>query len=234
MKKIYLYTALLLGVLKIISMFTIPIVSSLGISLVYISIIMVYVLYILSFIIIAHAALIIVRARAWNIFRRKKKELTTFQWAGEIKNLDKEMRLLLGCIKVSDDIIDNIGVLKKRIGYYFNNDIKKMKRYKAYLSVVEKDNTPLIIQTFIIAIFSSAFASALVTGKIQDVIEFFMPLKKSGLLEKAVPLDFYYVSGIMFLFILAVVMISFLIIFTDKTRVRMAQKVIDIYIDEEK
>ncbi|MGW5983362.1 hypothetical protein ACWFOP_23665 [Bacillus mycoides] len=234
MKKVYLYTALLLGLLGLISEFIIPIVNSLGISVVYISIIMVYVLYILFFIITAHAALIIVRARAWNIFKKKKKELTTFQWAGEINNLDKEMKILLGCVKVSDDIIDNIGVLKKRIGYYFNNDIKKMKRYKAYLSVVEKDNIPLIIQTFIIAIFSSAFASALVTGKIQDVIEFFMPLEKAGLLGKAIPLEFYYVSGIMFLFLLAVVMISFLIIFTDKTRVRMAQKVIDVYIDEEK
>lgn len=212
----------------------IPIVSLSGIYVVYISLIMFYVLYILFFIIIAHAAIFIIRARIWNIFKRKKKELTTFQWAGEIKNLDKEMKLLLGCIKVSDDIIDNIGVLKKRIGYYFNNDIKKMKRYKAYLSVVEKDNTTLIIQTFIIAIFSSAFASALVTGKIQDVIEFFMPLKEAGVQKEAIPLEFYYVSGIMFLFLLAVVMISFLLIFTDKTKIRMVQKVIDVYIDEEK
>ncbi|MED3541328.1 hypothetical protein ABEX53_10625 [Bacillus toyonensis] len=234
MKKIYLYTAILWGLLKLISVFMISIVSLSGIYVVYISIIMFYVLYILVFINIAHAAIFIIRARIWNIFKRKKKELTTFQWAGEIKNLDKEMKLLLGCVKVSDDIIDNIGVLKKRIGYYFNNDIKKMKRYKAYLSVVEKDNTPLIIQTFIIAIFSSAFASALVTGKIQDVIEFFMPLKEAGVQREAIPLEFYYVSGIMFLFLLAVVMISFLIIFTDKTKIRMVQKVIDVYIDEEK
>ncbi|MFJ1105221.1 hypothetical protein MU858_28395 (plasmid) [Bacillus sp. PGP15] len=234
MKKIYLYTAILWGLLKLIRVFMIPIVSLSGIYVVYISLIMFYVLYILFFIIIAHAAIFIIRARIWNIFKRKKKELTTFQWAGEIKNLDKEMKLLLGCIKVSDDIIDNIGVLKKRIGYYFNNDIKKMKRYKAYLSVVEKDNTTLIIQTFIIAIFSSAFASALVTGKIQDVIEFFMPLKEAGVQKEAIPLEFYYVSGIMFLFLLAVVMISFLLIFTDKTKIRMVQKVIDVYIDEEK
>ncbi|PER60202.1 hypothetical protein CN503_25780 [Bacillus cereus] len=234
MKKIYLYTAILWGLLKLIRVFMIPIISLSGIYVVYISLIMFYALYILFFIIIAHAAIFIIRARIWNIFKRKKKELTTFQWAGEIKNLDKEMKLLLGCIKVSDDIIDNIGVLKKRIGYYFNNDIKKMKRYKAYLSVVEKDNTTLIIQTFIIAIFSSAFASALVTGKIQDVIEFFMPLKEAGVQKEAIPLEFYYVSGIMFLFLLAVVMISFLLIFTDKTKIRMVQKVIDVYIDEEK
>lgn len=234
MKKIYLYTAILWGLLKLIRVFMIPIVSLSGIYVVYISLIMFYVLYILFFIIIAHAAIFIIRAKIWNIFKRKKKELTIFQWAGEIKNLDKEMNLLLGCIKVSDDIIDNIGVMKKRIGYYFNNDIKKMKRYKAYLSVVEKDNTTLIIQTFIIAIFSSAFASALVTGKIQDVIEFFMPLKEAGIQKEAIPLEFYYVSGIMFLFLLAVVMISFLIIFTDKTKIRMVQKVIDVYIDEEK
>lgn len=234
MKKIYLYTAILWGLLKLIRVFMIPIISLSGIYVVYISLIMFYALYILFFINIAHAAIFIIRARIWNIFKRKKKELTTFQWAGEIKNLDKEMKLLLGCIKVSDDIIDNIGVLKKRIGYYFNNDIKKMKRYKAYLSVVEKDNTTLIIQTFIIAIFSSAFASALVTGKIQDVIEFFMPLKEAGVQKEAIPLEFYYVSGIMFLFLLAVVMISFLLIFTDKTKIRMVQKVIDVYIDEEK
>ncbi|MDP7981021.1 hypothetical protein [Bacillus multifaciens] len=231
MKKVYLSTGVLILLIVLMNTFMTTIVEKIGVATIYIAIIIFYMLYALSFIIIAYTAKWITTVGIGGIFRKKEKNLTLDQWTSNTKYLDNHLKLLIGCMKVTGDIIDNMGVLKNRIGYYFQNDVYKMKRFKAYLNVVERDSTPVVIQTFIIAVFSSAFASSLATGNIKYIIGFFIPITNESNGVK-ISGEFYYVSGTMFLLMLIMIMISFLISYTDRTRIRIIQEVIDIYIDE--
>ncbi|MHA4310650.1 hypothetical protein ACX16O_17710 [Bacillus cereus] len=233
MKKVHFFALILVVITVLLNIFMQPIVNSIGIATIYIAILIFYALYALSFIIIADTTKWITKGGIGGVYRRKRKDVTIYQWTGNAKDLDEQLKLLIGCKKVSGDVIDNMGVLKERIRYYFKDDQSKMKRFKAYLNVVEKDSTPIVIQTFIMAIFSSAFASALVTGNIKHVIQFFIPITKEGIGIEISGL-FYYATGVIFLLILIMIMISFLISITDRTRIRIIQEAIDIYIDEEK
>ncbi|QWH15278.1 hypothetical protein EXW38_28980 (plasmid) [Bacillus mycoides] len=231
MKKVYFFAVIFVVITVLLNIFMQPIVDSIGIATMYIAILIFYALYALSFIIIADTAKWITKGGIGGMYRRRKKDVTIYQWTGSTKDLDKQLKILIGCKKVSGDVIDNMGVLKERIRYYFKDDKSKVKRFKAYLNVVEKDSTPIVIQTFIMAIFSSAFASTLVTGNIKHVIQFFIPISKDGVGIEISGL-FYYTTGVAFLLILIMIMISFLISFTDRTRIRIIQEAIEIYLDE--
>ncbi|WP_255294083.1 hypothetical protein [Bacillus toyonensis] len=172
MKKVYFFAVIFVVITVLLNIFMQPIVGSIGIATMYIAILIFYTLCALSFIIIADTAKWITKGGIGGIYRRRKKDVTIYQWNGNTKDLDEQLKILIGCKKVSGDVIDNMGVIKERIRYYFKDDKSKMKRFKAYLNVVEKDSTPIVIQTFIMAIFSSAFASTLVTGNIKHVNNF--------------------------------------------------------------
>ncbi|MGQ7107113.1 hypothetical protein ACUN13_22780 [Bacillus cereus group sp. Bce041] len=227
MKKLCLVTFVLFVILIVFSVFLDPLRGFIGNGINYIRLILYCIISLLLDIIIANFLVKTIKWIRKKILNKKTKEMELFAWTGGIQDIEAELQLIIGNSIVSKDIIDNIGIIKKRIQRYFHRDINKLKRFRAYLNVVEKDSTVLVFQTFIFAILSSAFASMVVAGRIVDVTKYLLPKMDSGLSQV-----FYYGLGTALVFFIIGIMIAYLMSHTDKTRVRIIQEVIDMCIDE--
>ncbi|MGA5696769.1 hypothetical protein MWG54_27310 (plasmid) [Bacillus cereus] len=227
MKKLCLVTLFLFVILIVFSIFIEPLRGFIGNGINYIRVILYCIISLLLDIIIANFLVKTIKGIRKRILKKKPKEMKLFAWTGGIQDIEAELKLIIGNSIVSKDIIGNIGIIKKQIKRYFYRDVNKLKSFRAYLNVVEKDSTVLVFQTFIFAILSSAFASMVVTGRIVDVTKYLLPKMDNGLSQV-----FYYGLGTAFVFFIIGIMIAYLMSHTDKTRVRIIQEVIDICIEE--
>lgn len=160
--------------------------------------------------------------------RRKKKKISLFNWTNYIQDVEEDIKKLIGHKKASNNIIDSIDDIKQQIHLYFQRDKQKMKKFKAYLNVVEKDSTLIAFQTFLLAMLSAGFVSVVATGNVKWIIRnYVMPKIEGELLG-----DFYYTAGFIFLILFITIIVGFIMNYTDKTRVRILQEVMDLCIDE--
>lgn len=225
MKKINLITLLLFTVFIVNSVFIDSVREHIGNLADYIRVIL--------FFLLGLCVNMILSIVIGKIFRRidsqslKRKKMGLYTWTGRIQDVEKEFQIIIGNSKSSKDIVSNMEEIENKIKRYFYSDIDKLKRFKAYLNVVEKDNMVVVFQTFVMSILSSAFASMLVTGKIKDVTESLLPNMGKGLSQ-----TFYYGLGAVFLFCSIGALIAPLMSQSDKTRVRMMQEIIDICINQ--
>ncbi|MEN8646223.1 hypothetical protein ACS2MN_15955 [Bacillus cereus group sp. BceL062] len=225
MKKIYTMTLLLFMVFIVYSAFMDIVREHIGNIADYIRVILFFLLGLFVNIILS---IVIGKIFRWMGNKSsKRKKIGLYTWTGGIQDVEKDFQEIIGNSKSSKNIIYNMEELENKIKRYFYNDRDKLKRYKAYLNVVEKDNMVVVFQTFVMSILSSSFASILVTGKIKGITENLLPNMGKGLSE-----TFYYGLGAMFLFCSIGAIIAPLMNQSDKTRVRIMQETIDICIDQ--
>ncbi|MEC2665542.1 hypothetical protein P9W94_32125, partial [Bacillus cereus] len=141
MKKLCLVTFVLFVILIVFSVFLDPLRGFIGNGINYIRLILYCIISLLLDIIIANFLVKTIKWIRKKILNKKTKEMELFAWTGGIQDIEAELQLIIGNSIVSKDIIDNIGIIKKRIQRYFHRDINKLKRFRAYLNVVEKDST---------------------------------------------------------------------------------------------
>lgn len=226
MKKVNLMTLLLFTVFIVYSVFIDSVRENIGDLADYIRVILFFLLGLCVNMILSIVIGKISRRMGSQSSKRKKMGLYT--WTGRIQDVEKEFQIIIGNSKSSNDIFYNMEEIEKKIKRYFYSDIDKLKRFKVYLNVVEKDNMAVVFQTFVMSILSSAFASMLVTGKIKDVTEnLLLPNMGKGLSE-----TFYYGLSAVFLFCSIGALIAPIMSQSDKTRVRIMQEIIDLCIDQ--
>lgn len=159
--------------------------------------------------------------------RNKHKAMTIYEWTKFTRNIEKEIKQIIGDEAISGkDVVNNLDIIKGRVVTYFNKDINRMKTFKAYLKVVTEDTTATTFKTFILGMLSTGFVSLIIQNKMDKVMLFDYKLKAE------VGSAFYYGVGGLFIWVVIISIITSLLIYSDRTRERLLVECIDMCIDE--
>ncbi|MCU4770866.1 hypothetical protein [Bacillus toyonensis] len=194
----------------------------------------VYILMIIMYSLVYCVFIFIIKFSWWiaKIFtgfthRNKHKAMTIYEWTKFIRNIEKEIKLIIGDEVISGkDVVDNLQIIKGRVVNYFEKDINRMKMFKAYLKVVTEDTTATTFKTFILGMLSTGFVSLIIQNKMDKVMLFDYKLKAE------VGSAFYYGIGGLFIWVVIISIITSLLIYSDRTRERLLVECIDMCIDE--
>ncbi|WP_049119546.1 hypothetical protein, partial [Bacillus cereus] len=170
---------------------------------------------------------------------KKAGKLNLYAWTGILQPIEGKRKEIIESgsdqnatknVKASEDILENISELKGKISKYFNEDIEKLRAFKAYLNVEEKDMTTSVLQTFIVGMLSSIFVFLVVNDRIRLIVGQFIPEELVNKINNSSL--FYNASGGLFLFGLILMVITTIINNTSKNRVRVFQEVTDMCIKD--
>ncbi|PGW37820.1 hypothetical protein [Bacillus thuringiensis] len=194
----------------------------------------VYILMIIMYSLVYCVFIFIIKFSWWiaKIFtgftnRNKHKAMTIYEWTKFTRNIEKEIKLIIGDEVISGkDVVDNLQIIKGRVVNYFEKDINRMKMFKAYLKVVTEDTTATTFKTFILGMLSTGFVSLIIQNKMDKVMLFDYKLKAE------VGSAFYYGVGGLFIWFVIITIVTSLLIYSDRTRERLLVECIDMCIDE--
>ncbi|MDM8361541.1 hypothetical protein ACS4JF_26380 [Bacillus thuringiensis] len=170
---------------------------------------------------------------------KKFGELNLYAWTGILQPIEGKRKEIVESgsdqnatqdVKANEDVLGNISRLKEKIRNYFEEDNERMRAFKAYLNVEEKDMTTSVLQTFIVGMLSSIFVFLVVNDRIRLIIDQFIPEEVINKINNSSL--FYNASGALFLFGLLLMVVTTIINNTSKNRVRVFQEVTDMCIKD--
>ncbi|MFY0163758.1 hypothetical protein P3K79_09615 [Bacillus anthracis] len=227
MKKLICSTICLAIALLLFFIFPSEIKWIFGDTGVYLLVIIMYSLVYCTFIFIIKFSWWIAKIFTGFTNRNKHKAMTIYEWTKFIRNIEKEIKLIIGDEVISGkDVVDNLQIIKGRVVNYFEKDINRMKMFKAYLKVVTEDTTATTFKTFILGMLSTGFVSLIIQNKMDKVMLFDYKLKAE------VGSAFYYGIGGLFIWFVIITIVTSLLIYSDRTRERLLVECIDMCIDE--
>lgn len=153
-----------------------------------------------------------------------------YEWTKHSQSLEIKIKEIIGNEQSSSNILDNMEKLKLNLKQHYDNDIRQLKLFKAYLNVNEKDATTMTFQTFLKGAISSIFVFSLVHGKVSSITNKIIPQDIVNMFNGSEL--FYDTSAGLFIFSLVLLIVFSMVKNTSKNRVRIFQEVTDMCIKD--
>ncbi|MGH0498940.1 hypothetical protein ACQVPI_22045 [Bacillus wiedmannii] len=194
------------------------------------TVVIVYVIFSTSFYILNSISWYFSRKIKQKKNKKKSGKQSLYEWTEYTQQLELKIKEIIGDEQSNPNIFDNMEKLEVNLKQHFNNDVRQLKLFKAYLNVDEKDTSTTALQTFLIGIISSIFVYLLVNNKLSDIMNEIVPRNMINAFNKSGV--FYNTSAGLFIFSLVLLIVVSMVNNTSKNRVRVFQEVTDMCIKD--